>query len=168
MLALLGVIFPFIKGFLGDGLVEKILEHKRQLAASANEMEKVKIDADIKVIDYELQRRGMIRELQLREYEHPLLWWPKFLIMMAVALYVFARFSVKTWGLGDFQIAVADLDIWEQGIAAGVMTYLFLGGELKRAVGAAAAPPPRPSAEPRVEQRLTPAAQRPAGRSDRS
>lgn len=135
ILGILGALFPFVKGLLGDGLVEKILEHKRQLAASANELEKVKIDADIKVLDYEMQRRQMIRDLQLKEYEHPLLWWPKALIMLAVALYVFARFTVKTWGLNDYGVAVVDLDAWEAGVASVVMGYLFLGGEVRRIFG---------------------------------
>lgn len=133
MLAVLGLLFPFIKGFLGDGLVEKVLQHKRDLAGSANELEKVKIEADSRAIEYELQRRAMVRDLQLKEYEHPLLWWPKALIMLAVAVYVFARFMVKTWGLNDYGVAVADLDAWEAGVASVVMGYLFLGGEIKRA-----------------------------------
>lgn len=132
MLALLGLLFPFVKGLLGDGLVEKLLEHKRQLAASATELEKVKIEADIKTLDYELQRRAMIRDLQMKEYEHPFLWWPKALIMMAVALYIFARFMVKTWGLDDYGVAVVDLDAWEASVASAVLGYLFLGGEIKR------------------------------------
>lgn len=49
MFALLGLVFPFIKGFLGDGLVEKYLNHKKDLAASANEREKMNLDADVRV-----------------------------------------------------------------------------------------------------------------------
>ena len=135
MLALLGVLFPFVKGLLGDGLVGKLLEHKRLLATSANELEKAKLDADVKTLEYEVQRRAMIRDLQLKEYEHPLLWWPKAIIMLAVALYVLARFTVKTWGLDDFGVAVAELNPWEAGVATIVLSYLFLGGEIKRLTG---------------------------------
>lgn len=166
MLALLGLLFPFVKGLLGDGIVEKLLEHKRQLAASANEMEKAKIDADIKIFDYELQRRQMIRDLQLKEYEHPLLWWPKALIMLAVAIYVFARFSVKTWGLNDFGIAVVDLDTWEAGIASVVMGYLFLGGEVKRIFAPNPVPLPRAAELPAATQARKPQ-MLPPGREDR-
>lgn len=134
MIGLLGVLFPFVKGLLGDGLVEKLLTHKRSLAESANELEKAKLDADVRVIEHELSRRAMIKELQLKEYEHPFLWWPKALIMMAVALYVFARFMVKTWGLNDYQIAVAELDTWEAGVASMVLAYLFLGDKIARAM----------------------------------
>lgn len=135
MLSLLALVFPFIKGLLGDGLVAKLLQHKRDLAASANEMEKARIDADVKALEFEQQRRAMIRDLQIREYEHPLLWWPKALIMLAVAAYVFARFMVKTWGLGDYGIAVTDLDTWEASVAATVLGYMFLGGEVRRIFG---------------------------------
>jgi hypothetical protein len=135
MFALLGVLFPFVKGFLGEGLVQKYLQHKEVLAASANEMAKAGIDADIRMANFELQRRQAQRDLQLKEMEHPFLWWPKMLIMMAVALYVFARFSIKIFGLDDFHIVVKELDPWEMGIVYPVMAYLFLGNELKRYLG---------------------------------
>lgn len=134
MIALLGILFPFVKGLLGDGIVEKLLNHKRDLATNATAIEKANIEADVKTLELELQRRAQIKELQIREYEHPLLWWPKALIMMSVALYVFARFTVKTFGLDDYHVAVAELDAWEAGIASAVMAYLFLGSSLSRAV----------------------------------
>lgn len=134
MIALLGLLFPFVKGLLGDGLVEKLLNHKRDLETNATGLAKANIEADVKTLELELQRRGQIKELQLKEYEHPLLFWPKALIMMAVALYVFARFMVKTFGLDDYQVAVAELDAWEAGIASAVMAYLFLGSSLSRAM----------------------------------
>jgi hypothetical protein len=134
VIALLGILFPFVKGLLGDGIVEKLLNHKRDLATNATAIEKANIEADVKTLELELQRRAQIKELQIREYEHPLLWWPKALIMMSVALYVFARFTVKTFGLDDYHVAVAELDAWEAGIASAVMAYLFLGSSLSRAV----------------------------------
>jgi hypothetical protein len=33
----------------------------------------------------------IIRDLQIREYEHPFLWWPKFLLMLFVCIYWAAR-----------------------------------------------------------------------------
>jgi hypothetical protein len=39
MLASLGLIFPLIKSFLGENLIEKMLAHRQALAASANERE---------------------------------------------------------------------------------------------------------------------------------
>ena len=74
MLAILGLIFPIIKSFLGENVIEKMLAHKQALASSANERERLNIDADVKVLGYELERRKAIRDLQIREYEHPFLW----------------------------------------------------------------------------------------------
>ena len=62
MLALLGLVFPLIKSFLGENLIEKMLAHRQALAASANERERVAIDADVKVLGYELERRRAIRD----------------------------------------------------------------------------------------------------------
>ena len=52
MFAILGLIFPLIKSFLGENLIEKLLAHKQALAASANERERVELDADVKVLGY--------------------------------------------------------------------------------------------------------------------
>jgi hypothetical protein len=135
MFALLGLVFPFIKGFLGDGLVEKYLNHKKDLAASANEREKLNIDADVKVLEFELERRKAIRDLQLKEYEHPFLWWPKFILMLFVCLYWAARFMVKLTGLNDFNVAIAELSDVEAVVSSMVLAYMFLGADLKRAIG---------------------------------
>jgi hypothetical protein len=58
-------------------VIEKMLAHRQALASSANERERVSAEADVKVLGYELERRRAIRDLQIREYEHPFLWWPK-------------------------------------------------------------------------------------------
>jgi hypothetical protein len=133
MFALLGLVFPFIKGFLGDGLVEKYLNHKKEMAASANEHDRMNIEADVKVLGYELERRKTIRDLQLKEYEHPFLWWPKFLLMLFVCLYWAARFMVKLTGLNDFNIAIADLAPAEDYVSMMVLGYMFLGDKISRA-----------------------------------
>ena len=57
------------------------------MAASAYEREHHNIDADVKVLGYQLARRRAIRGLQIREYEHPFLRWPKFLLMLLVCPY---------------------------------------------------------------------------------
>jgi hypothetical protein len=132
---LLGLIFPFVKSFLGEGLIQKYLDHKKDVMASANEAQKNVLNADVRLAEFELQRRQAQRDLQIKEMEHPWLWWPKFLIMLSVALYVLARFTVKTWGLADYHIAISDLDTWEAGVASIVMAYMFLGGEIKRMIG---------------------------------
>jgi hypothetical protein len=134
MFAIIGFIFPFIKSFLGENLIEKLLVHKQALAASANERERVELDADVKVLGYELERRKAIRDLQLREYEHPFLWWPKFLLMLFVCLYWAARFMVKLTGLDDFNVAIAELSQTEAVVSSLVLGYMFLGDKIERIV----------------------------------
>ena len=133
MLAILGFIFPVIKSFLGENLIEKMLAHKQALAASANERERVELDADVK-LGYELERRKAIRDLQIREYEHPFLWWPKFLLMLFVSLYWAARFMVKLTGLDDFNVAIAELSQTEAVVSSLVLGYMFLGSKIERMV----------------------------------
>ena len=132
MFALLGLVFPLIKGLLGDGLVEKYLNHKRAQAATASAERKANLDADVKVLESEVRRREQIKELQLREYEHPFLWWPKFLLMLFVCLYWAGRFMVKLTGLNDFNVAIAELSTEEAVVSSLVLGYLFLGGDIKR------------------------------------
>ena len=134
MFALLGLVFPLIKGLLGDGLVEKFLNHKRMAAETASAREKMNLDADMRVIEAELARREMIKELQLKEYEHPYLWWPKFLIMMAVAFYWFATFMHVTLGLADFGVLIPDLTPPQDAVSIMVLAYMFLGQKLERMV----------------------------------
>ena len=43
MLAILGLVFPLIKSFLGENLIEKLLAHKQALAASANERQRAEL-----------------------------------------------------------------------------------------------------------------------------
>jgi hypothetical protein len=134
MLAVLAIVFPLIKSFLGENLIEKMLAHKQALAASAGERERVSIEADVKVLGYELERRKAIRDLQVKEYEHPFLWWPKFLLMLFVCLYWAARFMVKLTGLDDFNIAIAELSQTEAVVSSLVLGYMFLGNKIERMV----------------------------------
>ncbi len=127
MFAILGLVFPLIKSFLGENLIEKMLAHRQALAASANERERLGLDADVKVLGYELERRRAIRDLQIREYEHPFLWWPKFLLMLFVCLYWAARFMVKLTGLDDFNVGLAELSQTEAVVSSLVLGYMFLG-----------------------------------------
>ncbi len=134
MFAILGLIFPLIKSFLGENLIEKMLAHKQVLAASANERECLELDTDVKVLGYELERRKAIRDLQIREYERPFLWLPKFLLMLFVCLYWAARFMVKLTGLNDFNVAIAELSQTEAVVSSLVLGYMFLGEKIERMV----------------------------------
>ena len=134
MFAFLGLVFPFIKAFLGDGIIEKMLAHKRAQADSANEREKMNIEADVKVLGYELERRKLQRDLQLAEYIHPLLWWPKFLLTLSVCLYWATRFFVKWSGLNDFNVAIAELSEPEAWVSGVIISALYIDGVVKRVV----------------------------------
>ena len=132
-------LFPFFLKLVGTGVIQStlgtLLDAKQKLSETANASEKNKLDAQISTISYELQLRQAQRDLQIKELDH---WWmtlPKFLIMFSVACYVVARFLVKTWGLEDFHIAVQDLNVWEAGVASLVMTYMFLGKHISKALG---------------------------------
>lgn len=132
MLGILALIFQFIPSLLGGNLVEKVLASKREQLASANEAEKIRLDADIRFWEQENVRRKTISELQAKEYEHPLLWWPKFLVMMAVAFYWFAVFMHVTLGLSDFGIVIGNLTPMQEGVSSMVLAYMFLDGSVKR------------------------------------
>ena len=82
-----------------------------------------------------MERRKAIRDLQMREYEHPFLWWPKFLLMLFVCLYWAARFMVKLTGLNDFNVGVAELSQTEAVVSSLVPGLrVFLGDKLGRMV----------------------------------
>jgi hypothetical protein len=134
MIALLGILFPFIKGLLGDGLVEKVLNHKRELATNATALEKANIEADVKSLELELQRRAQIKELQIAEYEHPIFRLGKGFLLISVGLYWAARFQVRTWGLDDFGVAIKELTPTEATVSAMVLAYWFLGDKIARAI----------------------------------
>jgi hypothetical protein len=132
VIPLLGLVFPFVKAFLGDGLVEKVLAHKRAQAASANEEKRMYLEADIKIIEAESKRREQIAALQAKEYEHPLLWWGKFLLTFNVGMYWACRFFVKWTGLTDFNVAIAELSEPEVVVSGMVLTYWFLANKVER------------------------------------
>lgn len=116
----------FLLKFLGSGVIESVLSHKRQVLQSANERERIGLEREIKRLENEQDRRKRIAELQALEYQHWALWWPKMIIGLSVATYVAGSFAVKTLGLGDYNVAVPPLDAWQQGVAAIVVGYIFL------------------------------------------
>jgi hypothetical protein len=132
--AILGIIFPFLLRFLGEGTIGTILEHRKEMAATATAAEKQRLDADVRHAEFELQRRAMQRDLMLKEMEHPWMWWPKFLIMLFVGLYWAARFFVKFTGLNDFNVAIAELSEPEAAVSLMVLGYMFLGARIERTI----------------------------------
>jgi hypothetical protein len=134
MFAILGLIFPFVGRLLGDGLVEKILADKRARLASANEQEKVRLEADIKYGEQLLEEKRIKRDLQLKEYEYAIFRYPKAILMLSVAAYWASRFFARTLGLDDFSIEIKDLSEPEAAVSMMVLTYWFLDGVVKRVV----------------------------------
>ncbi len=117
----------FLLKFLGSGVIESVLAHKRQMAETKTASEKIRADVEIKGLENELDRRRLIAELQGREYQHWALWWPKMIIMMSVAQYVAISFVVRSLNLSaDYNIIVPELTVWQAGIASGVTAYLFI------------------------------------------
>ena len=123
MFAALGA---FLLKFATSGIVDKLLDHKRKQLETATEQQKIVLQRDIAKLQDEQDRRKRIAELQALEYQHWALWWPKVIIGLSVASYVAGSFAVKTLGLNDYNVAVAELDLWQQGIAAVVVGYYFL------------------------------------------
>lgn len=132
---MLALLPAFLLKFLGSGVIQSVLDNRLEMSKTATAAEKNRLDADVQSLQFELQRRQAQRDLQIKELEHPWLFWPKFVVMMVVALYVAARFTVKTWGLSDFGVVLQPLDAWEQWVAYTVMGYMFLGKPLERYMG---------------------------------
>ncbi len=132
MLALVGLLFPFLKSFLGEGVIQSYLKAQNEKLASANELEKAKITADVNMAAYELQRRQAQRDLQIAELPYAEMRRPKALLMWAVALYWFGRFMIEALGLGDYHIVIyalsPDMDI----VSKIILGYMFLDGTIKR------------------------------------
>lgn len=122
---LLAALPGFLLKFIGSGTLETVLSHQRAKLDSDNERERIDAGREVKRLENEQDRRKRIAELQALEYQHGWLWFPKFLIMLSVAVYICARFSVLTWGLDDFGVAVKPLDAWLEYVAGGVVAYLF-------------------------------------------
>lgn len=120
MFTFLTLVLNVIKSFIAEGLLFRKQTKDREQELS---------------LTLEAERVESVKTLQLKEMEHPFMWWSKFLIMLSVALYIFARFMVKTFGLGDYQIAVQDLDNWEASVASLVLGYMFLKNEIKKVIG---------------------------------
>lgn len=117
----------FLLKFLGSGVIESVLAHKKQMAETKTASERIRADVEIKGLENELDRRRLIAELQGREYQHWALWLPKMLIGISVAQYVAISFVVRSLNLSaDYNIIVPELTVWQAGVAAGVTAYYFL------------------------------------------
>jgi hypothetical protein len=131
----------FILKFLGGGIIQSALNHRKDMAEVAakagNDKERLKNEAAAKELDSEIRRREAVKELQIKEAEHPYLWWGKFLLIMAVSLYWAARFCARILGLDDFNVFVKELDAPEEYVSYLVLSYLFLDKTIRTIKGPA-------------------------------
>ena len=67
MLMLLDLEFPFLKSFLGEGIIKSYLDAKTTQMTSAAEVDKVWIGAQVSAAEFELKRRQAQRDLQIAE-----------------------------------------------------------------------------------------------------
>lgn len=135
MFALLGIIFPFLKSFLGEGVIQSYLKSKNDALALATDEHKAAIQADVNIASYELQRRQAQRDLQIAELPYAEMRRPKALLMWAVALYWFGRFMIEALGLGDFGVTIHPLSVDMDVVSKMILAYMFLDGTIKRVVG---------------------------------
>ena len=135
MFALLGIIFPFLKSFLGEGVIQSYLKSKNDALALATDEHKAAIQADVNIASYELQRRQAQRDLQIAELPYAEMRRPKALLMWAVALYWFGRFMIEALGLGDFGVTIHPLSVDMDIVSKMILAYMFLDGTIKRVVG---------------------------------
>lgn len=135
MFALLGIIFPFLKSFLGEGVIQSYLKSKNDALALATDEHKAAIQADVNMAFYELQRRQAQRDLQIAELPYAEMRRPKALLMWAVALYWFGRFMIEALGLGDFGVTIHPLSVDMDIVSKMILAYMFLDGTIKRVVG---------------------------------
>lgn len=135
MLSLIGLFFPFIKGLLGENIIQSYLKAKNDALVLASDERKAGIQADVTMASFELQRRAAQRDLQIAELPYAEMRRPKALLMWAVALYWFGRFIIEVLGLGDFGVVIhpltADMDI----VSKMILAYMFLDGTIKRVTG---------------------------------
>jgi hypothetical protein len=126
ILSLLSTVFPFVLKFLGTNSVEKVIAYKQAQMESATELKKAELNADIEMMKQENERKKMVRDLQLKEYEHPMMWWPKFILFFSICMYWSMKFTVKWVGLDDFGVEITPLDASEENVSLMILSYLTL------------------------------------------
>lgn len=129
---MIGVILPFVLRFLGEGVVGSFLEHRKDMAASANERDRIKYDRDVKLAEHELRRRQAQRDLQIAELERPAMYLPKALLMWCTSLYLSAIILASLFGLKTrYGLVIEDTPpaIWN--VMMMVVGYWFLDKALK-------------------------------------
>lgn len=132
MLGLIGILFPFLRSFLGEGVINSYIHAQTERMNSASEVDKVWIKAQVDAASFELKRRQAQRDLQIAEMPYASMRWPKSMIMWAVALYWFGRFMIEALGLGDYGVVIHELSPTMDVVSKTVLAYMFLDGSIQR------------------------------------
>lgn len=135
MFSLLGIVFPFLKSFLGEGIIQSYLKSKNDALALATDERKAALQADVTMASYELERRKAQRDLQIAELPYSEMRRAKALLMWAVALYWFGRFMIEVLGLGDYNVVIHPLSVDMDVVSKMILAYMFLDGTIKRVTG---------------------------------
>lgn len=130
--ALLPLIPSFLLRFVGGNVLSTVLAHKREQSNSAGEIEKARLEHEIKKLDYEVRRRDQQKELALKDAEHPFLWWPRMLLLSSVSAYWSLRFAVKAFGLDDYGVAISELSTEEAAVSGLVLSAILLPSTVKK------------------------------------
>lgn len=116
-------ILAMLLNWLGGGVLTSVLGHLEKRKALENDREKLRTEVTISEIKAELatrQEQAAIVKLQLG---HPIAWFPRFTIEMAVAVYFLAHVVDSIWNLsGDVQ----PLHPAEAGVMATVIAGMFI------------------------------------------
>lgn len=109
MLGLLGLILPILPTMLVNYL-------------------RVKNSVDVKLIDAEMQRRELMQQIYLAQYEHWIAWLPRFVIEMSVAAYIAAVFGSSILHLPQYGPLKMPTDfIWVLTVVVGCMFAQAIG-----------------------------------------
>ena len=126
------MFFGFLLKFLGGGVIQSIIAARQTELSSANETRRIQVQADLNNLNFEMQRRQAQRDLQLKELEHPLLWFGKAILIISVCSYWSVRFWSVTLGLKDYNVAIAELPADLFNVSTIVLGYLFLGEKVNQ------------------------------------
>lgn len=134
ILAALGLALPHLFRFLGTAGVtslEKILDHKKELAIEAgrqqNDARRIELEREAKQLETEIQIKRLQAELGKVDRKRWLFTLAMDLLTFSVMLYWSASFNVRTFGLdADYGVRVSPLNAEEVAVSMIVLGYVFL------------------------------------------
>ena len=129
---LVSALPSFLLKFIGSGTLETVLSHQRATLDSANERERIDAGREVKRLESILAEKQLIKDLQIKELEHPIMWVSKFMLVFSVCLYWSMRFQARTWGFDDFSVEIKDLTDTEGAVSMIVMGSLFVNAAINK------------------------------------